>query len=141
MARRRGVADFQPGPASAVIDALVGDCEAARNGKSNPALVICGDPSAVKLAHEQDAKNPPPNPDMAALLYRHGEFQKILDHKGRNWGPYYSLAYLGLARASVKAGETAKAKHAYQDFLALWKDADADAPYLIQAKKELADLH
>ena len=73
-------------------------------------------------------------------LYRRGEFQKILDHRGRNWGPYYSLAYLGLARASVREGDTAKAKQAYQDFLALWKDADKDAPYLSQANQELAAL-
>jgi hypothetical protein len=103
--------------------------------------VICGDPAALKAADEQDAKNPPPNPDTAALLFRRGEFQKILDHKGRNWGPYYSLAYLGLARAAVKAGDTVKGKRAYQDFLALWKDADPDAPYLTRAKKELAALH
>ena len=139
--QRQALPNIQLGPPAATIDAFVGDCEAALKEKTPLALLICGDPAALKAADEQDAKNPPPNPDMAALLYRHGEFQKILDHKGRNWGPYYSLAYLGLARASVKAGETAKAKHAYQDFLALWKDADADAPYLIQAKKELADLH
>ncbi|HXP85849.1 MAG TPA: hypothetical protein VN841_14090 [Bryobacteraceae bacterium] len=68
------------------------------------------------------------------------EFQKILDHKGRNWGPYYSLAYLGLARASALTGDTAKAKRAYQDFLALWKDADKDLPLLSQANQELAAL-
>ena len=76
------------------------------------------------------------NPDIAERLYRRGEFQKILDHKGRNWGPYYSLAYLGLARASAHAGDIAKAKHAYQNFLALWKDADKDAPFLKQASEE-----
>ena len=140
MRQRQGLASVPVGPPPAVMDAFVGDCEAARREKPNPALVICGDPSAVKAADEQDAKNPPPNPDTAALLYRRGEFQKILDHKGRNWGPYYSLAYLGLARAASHAGDNAKAKRAYQDFLALWKDADPDAPYLSQARKELADL-
>jgi eukaryotic-like serine/threonine-protein kinase len=140
MARRQGVTD-QVGPPPAVIDAWMGDCEPARQAKSDPALVICGDPSALKDSDERNAKNPPANPDTPDLLYRRSEFQKILDHKGRNWGPYYPLAYLGLARASAHAGDTAKAKHAYQDFLALWKDADADAPYLIQARKELAELH
>jgi hypothetical protein len=61
------------------------------------------------------------------LLYRRGlsdlnahkgaeaaaEFQKILDHNGRNWGPLYSLAYLGLARESALVADTAKAKRAY----------------------------
>jgi eukaryotic-like serine/threonine-protein kinase len=155
IARRQGVTDFQPGPPSAVIDALMGDCEAARQEKSNPALALCGDPAALRLAEEQAAKNLPPNPDTAEALYQRGlaglavgkgaeaaaEFQTILDHKGRNWGPRYSLAYLGLARASVLAGDTAKAKRAYQDFLALWKDADPDIPILISARKEYAVLH
>ncbi len=78
------------------------------------------------------------------------EFEKILDHKGANWGsswqhPYwgqfYSLSYLGLARASVLAGDTAKARKTFQDFLALWKDADPDIPILLAAKAEYAKLH
>jgi eukaryotic-like serine/threonine-protein kinase len=77
------------------------------------------------------------------------EFQKMLDHKGAswastwrfpNWGLYYSISYLGLARSSVLAGDTAKAKVAYQDFLTLWKDADPDVPVLQQAKAEYAKL-
>jgi eukaryotic-like serine/threonine-protein kinase len=78
------------------------------------------------------------------------EFQKIVDHKGASWGAtwvhpywgqYYSLSYLGLARASALAGDTAKAERAYQDFLTLWKDADPDIPILRQAKAEYARLH
>jgi len=38
-------------------------------------------------------------------------------------------------------GDTAKAKTAYQDFLALWKDADSDIPILKQAKAEYAKLN
>jgi eukaryotic-like serine/threonine-protein kinase len=75
------------------------------------------------------------------------EFQKILDHKGaswviryRSWGLYYSLSYLGLARAYVLQGDIAKAKAAYQGFFALWKDADKDIPILIAAKSEYAKL-
>jgi hypothetical protein len=69
------------------------------------------------------------------------EFQKILDHKGAYWmllsnDPYYSLSYLGLARAAAMSGDTAKSRTAYQDFFALWKDADPDLPPLIQARKE-----
>ena len=36
--------------------------------------------------------------------------------------------------------DTAKALAAYQDFLALWKDADADIPILIASKSEYAKL-
>jgi eukaryotic-like serine/threonine-protein kinase len=38
------------------------------------------------------------------------------------------------------AGDTAKAKSAYQDFLTLWKDADPDIPTLKEAKAEYAKL-
>jgi tetratricopeptide (TPR) repeat protein len=65
------------------------------------------------------------------------EFQKMLDHRG--WGvlsPLYPLAHLGLARAAMLQGDTTKARKSYQDFFALWKDADADLPILIEAKKE-----
>jgi hypothetical protein len=34
------------------------------------------------------------------------------------------------------AGDTAKAKTAYQDFLTLWNDADPDIPILKEAKEE-----
>jgi serine/threonine protein kinase/tetratricopeptide (TPR) repeat protein len=69
------------------------------------------------------------------------EFQKILDHPGviAN-SPIGALAHLGLARAYALSGDTAKAQAAYQDFLALWKDADPDIPILQQAKAEYAKL-
>ena len=38
------------------------------------------------------------------------------------------------------AGDTAKGKAAYHDFLALWKDADPDVPILKDAKAEYAKL-
>jgi tetratricopeptide (TPR) repeat protein len=65
------------------------------------------------------------------------EFQLILDNRG--WqivSPLYPLARLGLARAAVLQGNTAKARKAYQDFFVLWKDADTDTPILIEAKRE-----
>ena len=37
-------------------------------------------------------------------------------------------------------GDTSKARVAYQDFLALWKDADADLPLFKEAKAEYAKL-
>ena len=59
---------------------------------------------------------------------------------GSNWGLYYSISSLGLARASALSGDTAKASKAYQDFLTLWKDADPDIPILKEAKAEYAKL-
>jgi hypothetical protein len=51
-----------------------------------------------------------------------------------------ALAHLGLARSLVAQGDPAKAKAAYQVFLALWKDADPDIPVLVAAKAEYAKL-
>jgi serine/threonine protein kinase/Tfp pilus assembly protein PilF len=69
------------------------------------------------------------------------EFQKILDHRGQaSLSALYPLARLGLARAAMMAGDTAKARTAYQDFLALWKEADQDIPVLPEAKQEYAKL-
>jgi tetratricopeptide (TPR) repeat protein len=69
------------------------------------------------------------------------EFQKILDHPGVVLeDPIGALARLQLARAWTISGDKIKAKAAYQDFLALWKDADPDIPILRQAKAEYAKL-
>ncbi len=69
------------------------------------------------------------------------EFQRIVDHRGID-PPIveHSLARLGLGRAYVLTGETTKAKSAYQDFFALWKDADPDVSILKEAKAEYAKL-
>ena len=69
------------------------------------------------------------------------EFQKILDHSGIVWNCWTgALGRIGLARAYALAGETAKARAAYQYFFTLWKDADADIPVLKQAKTAFAKL-
>ena len=69
------------------------------------------------------------------------ELQKVLGHSGIVVNePIGALAHLGLAGAYAMQGDTAKAKAAYQDFLTLWKDADADIPIFIAAKAEYAKL-
>jgi tetratricopeptide (TPR) repeat protein len=69
------------------------------------------------------------------------EFQKILDHRFLTAATYtYALSYVGLARSWSEAGDSVKARGAYQDFFALWKDADPDIPILKQAKAEYARL-
>jgi hypothetical protein len=69
------------------------------------------------------------------------ELQKILDHPGVivNF-PLSALSHLGLGRARALSGDLAGARTAYQDFFALWKDADSDIPILKQAKAEYAKL-
>jgi hypothetical protein len=51
-----------------------------------------------------------------------------------------SLAVLGQARGYQRLGDTTKARTVYQDFFALWKDADPDLPILKEAKGEYAKL-
>ena len=69
------------------------------------------------------------------------EFQKILALRNLNPAdPLMSFARLGLARAYALQGDFQKSRTAYQDFLALWKDADPDLPILKEAKAEYAKL-
>jgi predicted Zn-dependent protease len=69
------------------------------------------------------------------------EFQKILNHRGIVVSdPVGALAHLQLGRAFALSGDKTKAKIAYQDFLALWKDADLDIPVFKQAQAEYAKL-
>jgi tetratricopeptide (TPR) repeat protein/predicted Ser/Thr protein kinase len=79
------------------------------------------------------------------------EFQKILNHGGIVWNCWTgALAKLGVARANALQAKTLQGADAdaarvralagYKDFLALWKDADADVPVLKQAKSEYAKL-
>ena len=70
-----------------------------------------------------------------------GEYKKLIEHRGFMLAcPLRALAHVGLGRALAASGETAKARTAYQDFLALWKDADEDIPILQQAKTEYAKI-
>jgi tetratricopeptide (TPR) repeat protein len=65
------------------------------------------------------------------------EFRKILDRRLiYPVSPLVSLSHLGLARAAALTGDRAKARKSYQDFLALWKDADPDIPIYQQAQAE-----
>ncbi len=69
------------------------------------------------------------------------EFQKLFDHRGLvGYQQQGALAHLGIARAYVLQGDKAKARAAYNDFFALWKNADPDIPILIAAKYEYAKL-
>jgi len=69
------------------------------------------------------------------------EFQKVLDHSGLGGGFVTgALAKLQLARAQVLTHDANSAQKSYEDFLALWKNADPDIPIYRQAKTECAQL-
>jgi len=126
----RAVAALQGGSASKAIEALVpaAPYELGSPGQLNFALYpvyLRGE--AYVAAHQGSA---------AAV-----EFQKILAHTGVVANePIGALAHLGLARAYALSGDTVKAQAAYQDFLALWKDADPDIPILMDATSEYSKL-
>jgi hypothetical protein len=65
------------------------------------------------------------------------EYQKILDHRGIVGADRIgALAHVQLGRVFASSGNKPKAKAAYEAFLALWQDADADIPILKQVKAE-----
>lgn len=69
------------------------------------------------------------------------EFQKLVDHRGLvGIDVIGALAHLQIARAQKMMGDEASARKWYEDFLALWKDADPDVPIYQQAKAEYAKL-
>ncbi|MGH9716645.1 MAG: protein kinase domain-containing protein, partial [Candidatus Acidiferrales bacterium] len=113
----------------------VQDLEASRAyefGETTQEFTFAGYPVYIRGEAEVAAKQP------ARAV---AEFQKILDRSyiiGNE--PIGALAHLGLARAYALEGDKEKARAAYQDFLALWKNADPDVPILKEAKAEYAKL-
>ncbi len=123
-------------------------------GRNNPAKAL----ELLRTAEQYELGTPAPQFEVGGSLYpvyvrgqaylslhqgaeAAAEFQKFLDHRGVAVNsPLGALARLQLGRAYALAGDKAKARSAYQDFLALWKDADPDVPILQQAKAEYAKL-
>jgi tetratricopeptide (TPR) repeat protein len=69
------------------------------------------------------------------------EFESIVDRATIfPCEPVHTLVHLGLARAYALSSEPEKARKSYQDFFALWKDADPEIPVLVSAKAEYAKL-
>ncbi len=69
------------------------------------------------------------------------EFQKMLKYRGAILNiPTAALARLQLARAQAMSGDKAAARKSYEEFLALWKDADEGLPILKQAQMEYAKV-
>jgi tetratricopeptide (TPR) repeat protein len=103
--------------------------ERAVNGLSHPYLVLGGFHSAYLRAEAFAAAQ---QPREAAA-----EFQRILDHRGLvALDPIGAVAHLQLGRALARSGDRLRAKAAYEAFLAMWRDADADIPILKSARTE-----
>jgi ATP/maltotriose-dependent transcriptional regulator MalT len=69
------------------------------------------------------------------------EFKKIMDQPGVVLNePIGALAHLGLGRAYAVNGDITRARAAYQDFFALWKNADPGIPRLAEARAEYSRL-
>jgi serine/threonine protein kinase/Tfp pilus assembly protein PilF len=69
------------------------------------------------------------------------DLQKALDMKSHSFPDIAPVAaQLELGRVFQKEGDKPKARIAYQNFLAAWKDADPDVPLLHEAKAEYAKL-
>jgi eukaryotic-like serine/threonine-protein kinase len=123
---------------------------AVQLGQGNPARVE----SLLEVTAPYELGNPNPLGNLypiyvrgqGYLLAHNGraaavEFQKIVDHPGivLNY-PTGALALVQLGRAEAMSADMEKARKAYQDFFALWKDADPDIPILKEAKAEYAKL-
>ena len=69
------------------------------------------------------------------------EFRKFVDNRGVPVNsPLAALAQLQLGRCYAQAGDSINARSSYQNFFALWKDADAGIPVLLQAKTEYQQI-
>jgi tetratricopeptide (TPR) repeat protein len=68
------------------------------------------------------------------------EFNKVVGHKGPNWGVFYALSSAGLARAYALDGNRDASRRAYEQFLTLWSNADADSPLLRRVREEYSEL-
>ena len=119
----RSVIEMQHGNTAKAMDLLD---TAAVYGRSNDGVPFIRGQTYLKAGQGGDAAQ---------------EFKKVLNLAAFA-GPdiVVSAARLGLARAYAKQQDTANARIAYQDFLALWKDADPDVPLLKQATSEYEKL-
>jgi tetratricopeptide (TPR) repeat protein len=69
------------------------------------------------------------------------EFRNIIAHRGEvPASMLYSLSHLGLARAAALSQDTATARQSYEQFLTLWKTADAGLRAVGEARTEHAAL-
>jgi len=117
------IIERQKGHASSAVDILAPSTEYEQNTIEAPY-----ERALSYLANEEPSK--------AA-----SEFEKLLKNRGwDHWEAFAPLAQLGLARAYAMQGDHEKSRQAYDDFFAMWKDADPNVPVLLQAKAEYKKL-
>ena len=69
------------------------------------------------------------------------EFEKVLNHRGTVvYDPIGAVSRWRLGQAYALAGDAQRSKAAYDDFLALWKNADPDIPILKNIRSERVAL-
>jgi tetratricopeptide (TPR) repeat protein len=121
----------------------------ARPGNRFIRSLMAGDAAAALEALEGAPPGPGPQFGSGRALLLAGRpqeaaeaFKRAFDSRMRDEpsviGP---VSKIWLARALAKAGDAAGARAAYQDAFGLWKDADADLPLLVEARKEYAALN
>jgi tetratricopeptide (TPR) repeat protein len=107
-----------------------------------------GDKGAV------DSLPTPKNESDTGVIFAHGivqlhdgqneaaaaSFKQIVDRKDTTLSPLNVVAGLYYGRALAAMGKADEARTAYDQFFAAWKDADANLPVLVEAKKEYARL-
>jgi len=68
------------------------------------------------------------------------EFKRLVDRRSQVINPVKPLAHLYYGRTLAKMGKTAESRKAYDEFFAVWKNADANLPVLVAAKQEYSRL-
>jgi tetratricopeptide (TPR) repeat protein len=69
------------------------------------------------------------------------QFRSIVAHRGEApTSPLFALAHLGVGRALAAAGDRGLARTAYEEFFALWANADPDLPAVAAARGEYTRL-
>jgi eukaryotic-like serine/threonine-protein kinase len=125
-ARPRAAVELARGKPAAAIDALKEASPHELGVLAGHSVVYLRGQAFLDLRQGQDAAR---------------EFQKVRDNRMVDpLSLLWPLSHLGLARAHALAGDAAASRHAYQDFFALWKDADPDLPILKEAQAEYARL-
>ncbi|HEX5834007.1 MAG TPA: protein kinase [Pyrinomonadaceae bacterium] len=129
---------------SIVVPMVRAELETAR-GNYDRALELLESCRAYDFGQLTGVSNPYSRANLYLKLRRGGEaadeFKRIIDKPYIDVSsPAHALSLLGLGRALALNGDTAGARKSYQDFFALWKDADPDLPPVVQAKREYEQL-